>query len=152
MEKERKKIFRKTIQRNNRLKAIVLDTNILIDNVHGFVPWVDSLQKREHEYRLILPTIVVAEYLTARQVETTEGYERSKRYLSLFEKMDLTVEIAEILGQILRRKTYSQGANTADLIIASTAIYLDGELATNNRADFAKIPDLRLFDPKKLKN
>lgn len=132
------------------MKTIVLDTNILIDNVYGFAPWVDYLLRQKQEYELIVPTIAIAEYLTAQEVETIEGDSKSKKYLLLFETMDLTNEIAEVLGKILRRKTYSTGANTADLIIASTAIFLDAELATRNKADFSKIPNLRFFDPKNL--
>lgn len=131
------------------MKAIVLDTNILIDNVHGFAPWVDYLLNQAQEYQLVVPTIVAAEYLTAQETETAQGSSKSKSYLALFESADLTFGIAETLGQILRRKTYSPGANVGDLIIASTAIYLDAELATRNKADFAKIPDLRFFDPAK---
>lgn len=131
------------------MKTVVLDTNILIDNVHGFAPWIDDLLNQKQEYRLIIPTIVVAEYLTAQEAETTQGNLKSKIYLELFESSDLTFEIAEILGQILRRKTYDLGADFGDLIIAATTIYLDAELATRNKADFAKIPNLRFFDLKK---
>lgn len=132
------------------MKTVILDTNILIDNVHGFAGWVDHLLNQPQEYQLIVPTIVIAEYLTAQETETVLGRLRSKNYLALFEVIDLTLEIAEVLGQILRRKTYVSSANTADLIIAATAIYLDGELATKNKSDFEKIPNLRFFDPKRL--
>lgn len=134
------------------MKTIVLDTNILIDNVHGFAPWINELLKQPEEYHLVLPTIVVSEYLAAKETESIKGEERSKNYLALFGTVDLTFGIAEILGQILRRKTYSTGADIPDLIVASTAIYLKAELAIKNKADFEKIPSLRLFDPKKLKN
>lgn len=130
------------------MRTIVLDTNILIDNVHGFAPWVDYLLNQVPEYQLVMPTIVVAEYLTAQEAETAQGSSKSKSYLALFKNADLTFEIAETLGQILRRKTYAPGADFGDLIIAATAIYLDAELATKNKVDFAKIPNLRFFDPK----
>ena len=132
------------------MKTIVLDTNILIDNVHGFAIWVEQLLNQPKEYQLVVPTIVIAEYFTAQETETTSGHSRSKNYLALFEKIDLTFEIAEVLGQILRRKTYIPSANTADLIIAATTIYFDAELATRNKADFSRIPNLRFFDPKNL--
>jgi predicted nucleic acid-binding protein len=111
---------------------------------------VDYLLNQPKDYRLIVPTIVVAEYLTAQEIETVSGRLRSESYLALFEKIDLTFEIAEILGQILRRKTYALSADTGDLIIAATAIYLNAELATRNKSDFSKIPNLRFFDPKNL--
>lgn len=132
------------------MRTIVLDTNILIDNVHGFASWVDYLLNRAQEYQLVVPTIVVAEYLTAQEVESTQGSSKLKSYLELFESADLTFGIAETLGQILRRKTYASGADFGDLIIAATAIYFDAELATRNKADFSKIPNLRFFNPKNL--
>ena len=105
------------------MKTLVLDTNILIDHVHGFAPWLDSLLKKG-SWILVVPTIVVAEYLTAREVEETEKEKDAKDYLSSFEIQDLTWDIAEILGRILRRKAYVVGANTGDLIVASTACTL----------------------------
>lgn len=132
------------------MKIIVLDTNILIDNVHGYAQWVDTLVKKE-DYHLIVPTIVVAEYLTAQDVEDSIGQEKSRRYISLFKIQDLNYEIAEVLGRILRRKMHVPSASMADLIVASTALYLDVELATRNKSDFAKIPQLRFFDPRNLK-
>lgn len=131
------------------MKTIILDTNILIDHVHGKAKWLDDLLN-DNRFILVISSIVVAEYCTAQELETKEGYEKSKRYLDSFKIQDLTFEIAEVLGKILRRKTYLPQASLADLIIASTSLYLDAELATRNKADFAKIPDLRFFDPKKL--
>lgn len=55
-----------------------------------------------------------------------------------------------MLGKILRDKTYPKGAGLADLIIAATTICLKGELATRNRQDFARIPNLVFFEPDKL--
>ena len=129
------------------MNSIVLDTNILIDHIHGFAPWLKSFLKAGN-VQLVIPTIVVAEYLNATQVETKLGQKRSKEYLSWFVKQDLTEDIAKILGTLLRRKTYPQGAGLADLIIASTAIFLNAKLATNNMTDFKNIPNLKFFDPK----
>lgn len=132
------------------MKKIVLDTDILIDNVHGFAGWIKSLLALPEEFQLVTPTVVIAEYLTALENETSEGYKKSKKYLSMFVQQDLTAEVADVLGRILRRKIYASGASFPDLIIASTAIYLDAELATRNKRHFQGIPDLRFFDPKKL--
>lgn len=129
------------------MKIIVLDTNILIDNVKGFAKWVDHLLQRSEGYILVVPTIVVAEYLTAQEHETQKGSEKSYKYLATFKMQELSFQIAEVLGKILRRKTYAQSATLADLIVASTAIYLNAELATGNKKDFTKIADLRFFDP-----
>lgn len=128
------------------MKTIVLDTNILIDNVHGFATWVYEYLKKPTSYLLVVPTIVIAEYFTAEENETKTTEEKSRQYLALFKIQDLSAEIAEVLGKILRRKTYTLSASLADLIIASTALYLSAPLATSNRKDFAKIPNLRFFE------
>lgn len=127
------------------MRILVLDTNVLIDNVQGFAKWIDILLLNIN-YRLVVPSIVIAEYHTAQELETSTGYNKSQRYLSSFVIQDLTYEIAQVLGKILRRKTYVPSAGLADLIIAATAIYLNAELATRNKSDFAKIPGLRFFD------
>lgn len=132
------------------MKTVVLDTNILIDNIHGFAPWVDILVESTTEYRVVVPTVVVAEYLTAQEIETVHGRRRSKKYLSLFHIQDLTFEIAEVLGTMLRRKSYPKGADFADLVIASTAIFLDAPLATRNKNHFQGIPGLRFFDSEEI--
>ena len=131
------------------MKIIVLDTNILIDNIYGFVPWV-KIFLQSKDVKLVIPTIVIAEYLDDKKAETELGEKESKKYLSWFQTQDLNEEIAYILGKILRRRTYTSGAGLADLIIASTAIYLDAELATRNKVDFSRIPNLRFFEPKNL--
>lgn len=129
------------------MKTIVLDTNVLIDNVYGHADWLDKLLLASNKFLLVVPTIVVAEYHTAEELETKLGMEKSREYLNQFKIQDLTIGIAEILGRILRRRTYAPGANMGDLIVASTAVFVDGELATRNRKDFGKIPDLKFFDP-----
>lgn len=146
MEEKRKEILRRPFQRHSEVKTIVFDTNILIDHVHGHAKWLDAYLSQTEKYILIIPTIVIAEFLTAAEEEAKEGKEKSQKYFSLFKIQDLTYPIADILGSILRRKTYQKGVSLADLIIASTAVHLDAELATRNEKDFKNIPGLRLFE------
>lgn len=126
---------------------LVLDTNILIDHVHGHALWLDEIITKKM-FQCILPTIVVAEYHSAQQLESSEGKRAARNYLSTFRIQDLTVSIAETLGTIFRRKTFVSGASISDLIVAATAISLDAKLSTRNRAHFRGIPDLLFFDPK----
>lgn len=127
------------------MSIIVLDTNVLIDHVHGHARWLDELLKQPDSYRFVVPTIVVAEYLTAQEHETREGKQVSAAYLQTFPIQDLEYGIAEVLGELLRKKTYPLGADLADLIVASTALFLGAQLATTNKRHFHGIPDLRFF-------
>lgn len=131
------------------MKKVVVDTNILIDYAHGYANWLnDLLGSGERIAEFILPTIVIAEYFTSTALEDKHEIAVADETFALFTKQDLNEEIAKILGGILRHKSFPPGANLADLIIASTAIYLDAQLATRNRLDFSGIPDLRFFEPK----
>ena len=133
------------------MQKIVIDTNILIDYANGYAKWLDDfIRAKSSRAKLVLPTIVIAEYFTSTSLEKEENVEIADRTFSLFTKQDLNESIAKILGIMMRHKDYSPGASIADLIIASTAIYLDAELATRNKTDFSKIPNLRFFNPKNL--
>ena len=133
------------------MQNILIDTNILIDYANGYAKWLeDLLDAKVPVAKLILPTIVIAEYFTSASLENKDNAYAADRTFSLFAKQDLNESIAKILGEIMRRKTYVPSAGVSDLIIASTAIFLDAELATNNKKDFAKIPNLRFFNPKNL--
>lgn len=135
------------------MRKIVIDTNILIDYANGYAKWMDEFFKtRDSGVKLVLPTIVIAEYFTSAALEKEENARIADETFSFFTIQDLNESIAKILGTMMRRKTYPVSAGMADLIVASTAIFLDAELATNNKKDFAKIPSLRLFDPRKLRN
>lgn len=133
------------------MQKIIVDTNILIDYANGYAKWLDNFFKaRNSGAKLILPTIVIAEYFTSTSLEKEENAEIADKTFSFFIKQDLNEEIAKVLGAMMRRKVYPLGAGLADLIIAATALHLDGELATRNKADFLKIPNLRFFDSKRL--
>lgn len=131
------------------MDKIVLDTDVLIDHVHGYARWLDALLEVGSTV-CIVPTIVVAEYHTAQELETAQGYESSRAYLLSFQIQDFTQPIAERLGTMLRRKTYASGASVPDLIIAATALFLHAPLATRNRAHFSGITGLHFFDSKQI--
>lgn len=131
------------------MKTIVVDTNILIDYVNSHALWLEEILTSERKTtQLILPTIVIAEYFASTVLEKEKEVRIADKTFAVFTKQDLTEEIARILGSILRHKSYPSSASLADLIIAATALFFDAELATRNKADFAKISHLRFFDPK----
>lgn len=132
------------------MKTIVLDTDVLIDYVKRYAPWIDLLASNGKASRLILPTIVIAEYFAAVSLASRVAQESADETFTLFVKQPLDEPIAKVLGKLLRKKTYPAGADLADLIVASTAIYLDAPLATRNKNHFQGIPGLRFFKPKEI--
>lgn len=127
-----------------KLTKIVLDTSVLIDYTKDYAPWLD--QALEKGIEVFLPTIVIAEYFAAASLAGIKEQRIADKTFALFTKQPLDEHIAKILGKILRLKTHPIGASMADLIVASTAIFLDAELATRNKKHFQKIPGLRFFD------
>ena len=53
------------------MNTVVLDTNILIDHVHGHAQWLDTILKKSDSCRCVVPSIAVSEYLTAQEHEMT---------------------------------------------------------------------------------
>lgn len=132
------------------MKRVVLDTDIIIDYSKGYADWLsDSLLINKTKVTFIVPTIVISEYFASHILEDKKLSQAADDLFGLFRKQDFNEDIAKILAGILRHKKYSPGAGLADLIIASTTLYLDAELATRNSSDFSKIPNLRLFDKPK---
>ncbi|MGI8420321.1 MAG: type II toxin-antitoxin system VapC family toxin [Candidatus Levyibacteriota bacterium] len=129
------------------MKRVVIDTDVLIDFSKGHSTWLEkSLRQEKRTIELILPTVVIAEYLASHILEDPKLMKATEELFSLFRKQDFTEEIAKILALILRKKNYPRSAGFADLVIASTTVYLDAQLATRNKVDFSDIPKLRLFD------
>lgn len=132
------------------MKRVVIDTDIIIDYSKGYADWLsDILLLEKSKISFVVPTIVIAEYFASHILDDPKLSKVTDDMFGLFKKQDFNEDIAKILARILRHKTYNVGASLADLIIASTALYLDAELATRNSSDFSKIPNLRLFEDKR---
>lgn len=132
-------------------QSVVVDTDILIDFAHDYAEWLRGLLK-DKSYGVVLSTIVIAEYLTAKSIDDKKELKLAEKTFSFFVKQDFTEEIAKIMGRIMRNKSFPRGTGIADLIIASTAIYLDAPLATRNKSHFQGIPGLRFFEPKEIED
>lgn len=130
------------------MEAIVLDTDTLIDYSKGYASWIDECVQKGN-VRLILPTIVIAEFFASKTLDDPYEIEVAERTFALFARQDLTEPIAKTFGGLLRHKTYPSGVSIPDLIIAATALQLESPLATRNTAHFRGIPGLRFFSPKK---
>lgn len=131
------------------VQAVVVDTDILIDFAHDYAEWLRGLLK-DKNYAVVLPTIVIAEYLAAKSIDDKKELKLAEKTFSFFVKQDFTEEIAKIMGRIMRNKSFPRGTGIADLIIASTAVHLDAPLATRNKNHFKGIPGLRFFEPKEI--
>ncbi|MCJ7792689.1 MAG: hypothetical protein MUP45_01820, partial [Candidatus Marinimicrobia bacterium] len=69
------------------MKKVVVDTNILIDYANGYARWVnDILNTTASEKKLVLPTIVIAEYFTSKDFDDEKKIFVADKTFALFEK------------------------------------------------------------------
>ena len=127
--------------------SFLLDTNIA--SAHIKRPSGLAHRFFQHAGQLCIPTIVLGELLTwAHNRSDPESLLRPIRdLLSDVDVLNFDQLCAEQFGP-LRSWMSRQGitVDTADLIIASTALAHDLTLVTHNTADFDRIHGLRLED------
>ncbi|MGA2085564.1 MAG: type II toxin-antitoxin system VapC family toxin [Terracidiphilus sp.] len=124
-------------------KAILLDTSVLIDLLHG----------RKEPAALIRDLILSGSVLATSSVNIAELYAGMRKgeeaateaLISGLECLPLTPEIAKKAGNITAaRRRLGKTHSLDDMMIAATVIEYGYTLLTDNRKDF-EIPDIELF-------
>lgn len=116
----------------------VVDTTVIIDLLRGEQPaidWATSIERR----------LVASEVTRVEVLRGLRSHERgaAERAFVAFRWTDVDGSIARRAGELGRRWRRSHRAiGLADLLIASTAIELDAELATSNVRHYPMFPDL----------
>jgi tRNA(fMet)-specific endonuclease VapC len=126
--------------------AFLIDTDIIIY----------SLKKNEQVNKWMYENQNIPKYISVITYgELTYGARKSQhpekniatvnRIGELFQIIDINQGIIEIFGEI-KAKLEKNGnrIEDMDLLIASTAIYMNMSLVTNNKNHFVRIPDLVL--------
>ena len=126
-------------------KKIVVDTDVLVDLEHSRARWLNEVLAGSRKFIPILPTIVISEYWASQRFDDASATKSAEKTLGLFRKYDFNEPVAKVMGEIMRHRSYPSGASISDLIVASTAIYLNAPLATRNTAHYHGIPGLQFF-------
>jgi tRNA(fMet)-specific endonuclease VapC len=129
-----------------QIMAFLIDTDIIIY----------SLKKNEQVNKWMYENQNIPKYISVITYgELTYGARKSQhpekniatvnRIGELFQIIDINQGIIEIFGEI-KAKLEKNGnrIEDMDLLIASTAIYMNMSLVTNNKNHFVRIPDLVL--------
>ncbi|MEK9201296.1 MAG: PIN domain-containing protein [Patescibacteria group bacterium] len=117
---------------------IVLDTNVLIEYAHDRADWVEDLV-HDQPGRVFIPTVVISEYWAGQEMDDTKNVLKMDTALTMFEIVDFTKPMAEMVGEWLRHKAYASGASIVDLMVAATVVQLKAKLATGNKKHFVGI-------------
>jgi hypothetical protein len=118
--------------------TVLLDTAIIIDALRRLPPAVALLKALTDK-----PRISVVSISELRDGQRGDSEARQiDAVLASAVLHDVTKEIAEISGDLMRRFRRSHGLATADALIAATAIHHKLQLVTLNLKHFPMFPDL----------
>jgi len=135
------------IQKNMDGNSFLVDTNIIIDYDKG----KDPLLKKYFQTKkiLVVSTITVFEYYSAKQLENKDFSEKADLLFSFFKIQEVNSEIAKVAAYLNRRYNLYKKIGVGDIIIAATSFYLEAPLLTKNQKHFKLIPNLK-FAPLKV--
>ena len=127
------------------MKNIFIDTDVLISYSKGRSPELRALiDAQAAETILYINPVVIAEFMTDKNLEQTEIYNQAIELIALFSVKDITVEVGKIAGELRRKGLVNY---LGDALIAATCLFYHLNLYTKNLKDFHKVPSLNLFQP-----
>jgi predicted nucleic acid-binding protein len=123
-------------------RVILCDTSILIAWLRGDEQMQQELDRIGFD-RLSINAVVVAEVLVGANKRTIR---KTREVLNRFNWYDIDVPTSRMFVQLVAGYPDRQ-PGLPDMFIAASAIMNNAELFTLNRADFAFIPGIKLYNP-----
>jgi len=126
--------------------AYLIDTDILIYSLKGH-PGVQKWFLENQNIPKFISVISYGElvYGARKSKHPEKNMATANRIAELFPVIDLNKGIIEIFGEFKAKlELAGNRIDDMDLLIASTAMYMDLSLVTNNRNHFSRIDDLIL--------
>lgn len=126
-------------------QKIVIDTSVIIDHLRQAKKTATLLQTvlEDTTTEFIISVNVIQELFAGQSSKRAESKDEIRKILGLFRIVDVTSEIAEQAGRIMRDT--KPGVQFADSAIAATAILNGAKLYTLNSKDFQGIDKLELY-------
>ena len=125
-------------------QIVVVDTDIVINYVKNSSPVFENLLKikKKSKLTLIISSITLFEYYSGIDYKNTEVYQETELLFKQFTIQPVTDEIAKKAARINRENKLYKHIELADILIASTTLYLNARLLTENKRHFKLIPGL----------
>jgi tRNA(fMet)-specific endonuclease VapC len=129
------------------MPRLMLDANICIHALRGNTPEVTHHLARTRPEDVAISSVVAAELWTGvmKSRERSRNGRALREFLAFVEVLDWPADAVEVYGTIraaLEARGRSIGA--MDLLIAAHAIYERAILVTRNRAEFVRVPGLKV--------
>jgi predicted nucleic acid-binding protein len=122
---------------------VVIDTDVLIDVSHNNDKAICYLENLETDYQLVISLITQMELMVG--CRNKQELAVLDRFLKRFTVIKLNESISNIAVDLLREYRLSHVLLIPDALIASTALYLNMDLATKNQRDYRFIENLKLL-------
>lgn len=124
-------------------ELVIIDTDILIDLSRKNIKAIEYLENLEINYQLAVSAITQMELLVGCRNKQESAI--LDIFLKHFQIIKLNETITNIAIDLLRQYRLSHGLLIPDALIASTALYLNINLATKNQRDYRFIENLKLL-------
>ncbi len=126
------------------MEIICVDTNLLIKYFRSEKKHNTRLYELSHEYQIVLPVIVVYEFLCGQKDQEPDIF--INNLLNSAGLLPFDLMCAQKASEIYRiNKSTGNTIPIQDLLIAATCIVWDYRLATDNSKHFTIIPGLKLL-------
>ena len=126
------------------MNGVVIDSSVFIDDIRRGSEVIELIREQslKRQIRVMVPSAVILELWSGSSMIETKVSDEVRRLYGQFEIIPLTEVLAIEAGKLVG--TYKIKA--IDAVIAATALAEKAWLATLNRKDFVKVPDLRLWE------
>ena len=129
--------------------SYLFDTNVCIELLRGDSPQLRATMLSHQPSQIEIPAIVEAELLhgALKSLRVAENLRAVKAFLNQFAIVPF--DSAAAAHYAATRRTLEQAGQIIgplDLLIAATALAVDGILVTHNTTEFSRFPALRVED------
>jgi predicted nucleic acid-binding protein len=122
---------------------VIIDTDILIDLSRKNDKATEYLYRLEMNYKVAISLMTQMELLVGCRNKQESAI--LDMFLRRFQIINLNEAISMTAVDLLRQYRLSHGLLIPDALIASTALYLNTDLATKNQRDYRFIENLKLL-------
>lgn len=126
-------------------KIIVIDTDVIINHFNGTSFSLSKYlrQQKEKKIKIFVSVVTLFEFYSGQSIENQLVYDEVDQLFKFFTIQPVVAGIAKIAAEINRKQKLYGKIGLGDLLIGSTALYLDSLLITENKKHFKLIPNLK---------